>query len=338
MIKAGIAGFGFMGKMHFNCYQSLDDFKVIAICDIDKTKLNPEPDKVGNINYEQEKLDFNGLALYQDFDTMIKECELDVISITLPTHLHCQYSIKALEAGINVMCEKPMALDLKSCDNMITAAEKNGKILQIGHCIRFWPEYSETKKIIDSGTYGRVKAAYFERLSMTPVWSSNNWMLSEDKSGGAIVDLHIHDIDYIHYVFGTPKAVYARAVKGPSAGLDHVVANYIYDDDKVISAEGGWMMKQGFGFKMAFKIILEEATVIYDMSQKPSLIIYTSDNQTIVPEIGSSNGYLMELEHFANSVINNTTDGIASPDESRKSVYIALQEKKSFQTATAVML
>ena len=223
MINVGIIGFGFMGKMHFNCYRKMKNVRVAAMCDIEPDKFTRKGGTAGNIKGADKPLDFTGVELFHDFDAMLKKADLDAISITLPTYLHCEYTLKALKAGLNVLCEKPMAMTVQECEKMAAAAQKSRRILQVGHCIRFWPEYAKTKEIIDSGKYGKVKAATFQRLSLTPTWSWQNWLLDNRKSGGANLDLHIHDSDYVQYLFGMPKSVFSRGAKSPSKALDHEI-------------------------------------------------------------------------------------------------------------------
>jgi len=174
MIKVGIVGLGFMGKMHFNCYKALNDVQIAAICDIDENKFKDTGGTAGNIEGAEKPLDLTGIGLYTDFDKMLAESGLDALSVTLPTPLHSDFTCKALSAGVNVLCEKPMALSVELCKKMIATSKKAKKVLQIGHCIRFWPEYAEVKNIIDSGKYGKVKAATFQRLSLSPTWSWKN--------------------------------------------------------------------------------------------------------------------------------------------------------------------
>jgi len=190
MIRVGILGFGFMGKMHFNCYKANKNALIVAICDADKQKIESGEGTTGNINGAEQAVDLSGLELYTDFDKILKEANLDALSITLPTFLHKEFTIKALEAGVNVLCEKPIAINLSECEAMISAAQNSGKVLQIGHCVRFWPEYAKTKQLVASGQYGKVLAASFRRLSAPPVWSWQGWLLKESSSGGAIFDLH----------------------------------------------------------------------------------------------------------------------------------------------------
>lgn len=332
MVNVGIVGLGFMGKMHFRCYKANKNVKIAAICDIDEKKFKETGGTAGNISGADKPLDFKGVSFYTDFDKMLKEAELDAISITLPTYLHCQYTLKALKAGLHTFCEKPMAMTVNDCKKMADAAKAGKRILQVGYCIRFWPEYAKLKEIVDSGKYGKVLAATFQRLSLTPTWSWNNWLMDKNKSGGATLDLHIHDSDYVQYLFGMPKEVFARGVKGPSGDYDHIVANYIYNDGKVVTAEGGWVMKPGFGFEMSFNVMLERATISYDCTRSPAFKIAPAKGEVIVPKVSSGDGYSCELEYFIKTISGKSVSKVITPQDSLNSVKIVLAEKKSCAT------
>ncbi|MHB0946798.1 MAG: Gfo/Idh/MocA family protein [Sedimentisphaerales bacterium] len=328
MVRVGIIGLGFMGKMHFRCYKANKNVKLVAICDIDEKKFADKGGTAGNISGADKPLDFKGVSLYTNFDKMLKEAELDAVSITLPTYLHCQYTLKALKAGVHTFCEKPMAMNVGECQKMIDAAKAAKKLLQIGHCIRFWPEYAKLKEIVDSGKYGKVLAATFQRLSLTPTWSWDNWLLDGKRSGGATLDLHIHDSDYVQYLFGMPKEVFSRGVKGQSKDIDHIVTNYIYDG-KVVTAEGGWTMKPGFGFEMSFNVMLEGATISYDCTRSPTFKLAPAKGDVIIPTVAKGDGYSIELEHFVKAVSGKSVPQIITPKDSLNSVRIVLAEKKS---------
>jgi len=336
MIRVGVTGLGFMGKMHSKCYQGLEGARLAAICDIDESKLKGTSEAAGNIEGAEEPLDLSGVELYSDFDKMLAEADLDAVSITLPSYLHMEYTIKALKAGLNVLCEKPMAINETQCGEMIAAANKSGKILQIGHCIRFWPEYARTKKIIDSGEYGGVKALTFQRLSLTPTWSWDNWLMDAEKSGGAILDLHIHDSDFVQYVFGMPKVVSSRGVIGPSGDFDHIVTQYIYNDDKVITAEGGWLMTPGFGFEMSFNLMLEKATIVYDCTREPAFKVCPAEGDAFTPEVEAGDGYSLEIAHFVKAVGGESVAEITTPSQSLDSVRVVLAERRSAQSGREV--
>jgi len=338
MIRVGILGFGFMGKMHFNCYKENEDALVVAICDSDKQKIESGEGTAGNINGAEGTVDLSGIELYTDFDKMLKEAKLDAVSITLPTFLHKEFTIKALEAGVNVLCEKPIAMDVSECEAMIAAAKNSGRILQIGHCVRFWPEYARTKQLVASGQYGKVLAASFRRLSAPPVWSWNGWLLKESSSGGAIFDLHIHDSDFIQYLFGMPNAVRTYAVKGPYSDFDHVSTSYIYNDTKVVTAEGGWIMTPSFGFEMSFYVVLEKAAIVFDCTRKPVFKVCTLENDTFEPDVESGDGYSLEIAHFLRKIKGQNVPEIITPEESLASVKLVLAEKQSAQSGKEIVI
>ena len=204
-MRVGIVGFGFMGMEHLKCYRTLRGVRVTAICDGDRARLKGSGKMEGNIGGDDAALDLGDIAIYTDFEKMLAEEQLDAVSITLPTFMHRDFTVKTIDAGAHVLCEKPMAMNTEQCEDMIAAAKTNKRILQIGHCIRFWPEYAKAKQIVDSGKYGDVLAALFGGSVPVPGWSWKNWLIHAKQSGGAIMDLHIHDADYIQYLFGLPQ-------------------------------------------------------------------------------------------------------------------------------------
>jgi len=338
MLRIGIVGWGFMGKMHFRCYKSDTNVEVTAICDVDAKQLQNASGVTGNISGAEDDLDLSNIALYSDLSKMLAEEKLDALSIASPTFLHASQTIEALNAGVHVFCEKPMALNSGDCREMAEVAKQSGKTLQIGHCIRFWPEYVQAKEIIDSQKYGKVLAATFQRLSLTPTWSWDNCFLDGKRSGGAMLDLHIHDTDYVQYVFGMPKEVFSRGVIGPSGEFDHTVTQYFYGNDCVITAEGGWIMAPGFGFEMSFKIMLEKVTLVYSSAQEPTFRIFPIDGETIIPEIPTGDGYSFEIQHFVDTLSGKAVPSIITPEQSGDSVKIIEAEKESIRNNDKISL
>ncbi|MBT3716544.1 MAG: Gfo/Idh/MocA family oxidoreductase [Deltaproteobacteria bacterium] len=338
MLRIGIVGWGFMGKMHFRCYKSDANVEVTAICDADAKKLQNSSGVSGNISGAEDDLDLSNIVLYSDLSKMLAEKKIDALSIASPTFLHASQTIEALNEGVHVFCEKPMALNSGDCREMTEVAKQSGKTLQIGHCIRFWPEYVQAKEIIDSQKYGKVLAATFQRLSLTPTWSWDNFFLDGKRSGGAMLDLHIHDTDYVQYVFGMPKEVFSRGVIGPSGEYDHTVTQYLYGNDSVITAEGGWIMAPGFGFEMSFKIMLEKVTLVYSSAQEPTFRIFPIDGETIIPEIPTGDGYSFEIQHFVDTLSGKAVPSIITPEQSGDSVKIIEAEKESIRNNDKISL
>ena len=338
MPRVGIVGFGFMGRMHYARWKALEGADVVAICDANPNIVEDTKKAVGNIEGAANQVDFDSLDLYSDYNKMLTESKLDAVSITLPTFMHPNFSVKALEAGLHVLCEKPMALNVDDCRHMITAAAQSRKVLMIGHCIRFWPEYAKTKEIVDSGEYGKVIAATFQRLGAAPTWGDDNWFSDEARSGGVALDLHIHDTDYVQYLFGMPKSVFSRQAKAAAGSAIHITTQYIYDDDKVVTAEGGWAMTPAFGFEMSFNIALEKATIVYDCTRTPAFRVCPAQGEAFTPEVADGDGYSIEIAHFAALTAGRDVARVTTLAGSLDSVKIVLAEKESAEKDRTVLL
>ena len=164
-LKAALVGVGSMGRGHLDNYVKLlkedSDIEIVALCDIDEKKFtNYKADfNLGPVG--EDGYDFDKFRLYTDLDEMLeKETALDMVTIALPTYLHAWGTIKCLNKGINVLCEKPMAPTYEDCMAMIEAAEKNGKFLMIGQCLRFATPYLTLKKYVDETYKGAVVTVF----------------------------------------------------------------------------------------------------------------------------------------------------------------------------------
>ena len=312
MIKVGVIGLGFMGGVHLRNWQTVSGAKVVAVCDANPVTSTA---KQGNLDIDSDPLDLDGVAIYTDVAEMLATEQLDAVSITLPTHLHKAISIQALESGVHVLCEKPMALNVPDCDAMIAAADKAGKQLMIAQCIRFWPEYVWAKMAVENGEYGNVLAADFSRLTYAPMWADDSWLSDPSKSGGLALDLHIHDIDFIQYLFGVPERIH-------SVGTRHVQTHLDYGDDRVITATASWAMPESFGFQMSFKIMFEKAALVFDGT---ALTLYPSEGDSFEPELEKGEGYKGEIEHFASLIAGTNTKRVITPKQARESVRMALE-------------
>jgi predicted dehydrogenase len=340
MVKVGVLGIGFMGKMHFNTYRAYRRSKVVALSDLDPKKLAGDWSAIaGNIaDARAAKVDLSGLRLYAPPSDLFKDPDVEVVDITLPTYLHAKYAVEALEAGKHVVCEKPIAISLAECDRMIAAAKAAGRLLFIAHCIRFWPEYKVLKQLIASGRYGKVQGASFWRKSSTPRWSWDNWLLDAPRSGSAIVDLHVHDTDYVNYVFGVPAAVYSSGVVGAvsNTGVDAVVTHYVYPNGPHVTAEGNWALAPGFGFTHGFCVVLEKATIEMDLKGQKPLTIHPMKGKSITPKLPKDDGYVAELKHFVDCIAKGKGSDVVTAQDARNALAVCLAEVRSVRTGKAV--
>lgn len=337
--RVAIVGFGFMGRMHYGNWMKMKGAEVVALCDRNLDQFT-EPIVGGNIEGADTTTDFGDAVIYDDFDRMLAEAKPDVISLTLPTPLHVPLTLKALAAGVSVLCEKPMALTAKDCDIMVQAAEKapKGAKLMVAHCLRFWPCYVYLKKLVESKKYGAVKAASFRRFSAPPGWQKGDvWFKDESRSGGVALDLHIHDTDMVNYLFGMPKAVTSQAAYGSEGEMQYISTLYDYDG-MAITAEGSWIMTPSLGFEATFMVTFEKAVVIMDGRRQQPLCVYPLRGKAFEPKLKTGEGYEYEIKWFLDVLNGKAVEQVTTPQESRDSVKLIDAEKRSAKIGRRVAI
>ncbi len=342
MIKAGIIGIGSMGRGHLNNYMKFmrenRGIELVAICDVDKAKFENYKADFNLEGMADGQFDFSKFHCYTDVDDMLaNEKELDMVSVIVPTYLHCEISCKCLEHGINVFCEKPMALNEEECQKMIDTAKKNGKRLMIGQCLRFWAEYKYLKESIETNRYGKVIAAYFYRGGSTPLWSYNDWYHKKELGGGAIYDQHIHDVDMVNFLFGLPQKVCSTGINYyEGSGYDAVSTNYIYPEAMVVNSQNDWCQACGFG--AFYRVNFEKATLVYD-SNGLTVADATDRNGKIDPYYKGTSykpvtftgdgAYEAEILYFADCIRNNKPVEYNTPEESMATIKLVHAEIES---------
>ena len=125
MIRVGIVGLGFMGRMHYRCWKALPGATIAAICEANPKVLAAAGEAPkGNVEGAADHIDLRTVQVYSDLNELLASKSVDALSITLPTWLHADTTVKSLEAGVHVLCEKPMALNLADCDRMVGRGEE----------------------------------------------------------------------------------------------------------------------------------------------------------------------------------------------------------------------
>lgn len=338
-LRVAIVGFGFMGRMHYGIWKQKKGAEVVALCDSNPAQFT-EPVQGGNLEGADTSTDFGDAVIYHDFTQMLNETKPDVISLTLPTALHPKLTIQALEAGVSVLCEKPMALSVADCTKMIAAAKKapNGAKLMIAQCLRFWPAFQFLKKIIDTQKYGAPLAASFRRYSPLPGWGKGkSWFCDESRSGGMALDLHIHDSDLVQFLFGMPTGVTSHATYHEGGAMQYI--STLYDIENVtVTAEGSWCMSPVCGFECNYIVTFEKATIIFDPKRPDALTIYPVKGKAIQPKLPKQDGYYFEIDWFFRQLRGEEVPCWTTPEASRDSVALVEAEKRSAKTGKRVKI
>jgi len=222
-LRVGICGYGGLGRMHVGNMMLMDDIEIVAVCDNNPKNLGQAEIKT-NIQNNIPAFDIRSCRTYTDYRKMLKKEKLDAVVTALPTNIHAQYAVMAMDAGLHLFSEKPMALSAKDCDRMIKARDENKVQLQIGQVLRFWPEYEALKDAVSSKRYWRIQPLTMTRIGGYSTWTDPNWFNDGKLSGGAIMDLHLHDVDWAQHALGLPQAICAAGTRGLSGEVDDVTA------------------------------------------------------------------------------------------------------------------
>ncbi|MDR1263750.1 MAG: Gfo/Idh/MocA family oxidoreductase [Oscillospiraceae bacterium] len=331
MIRIGLVGVGAMGRGHLEVYIRLmkedPEIKLTALCDVDPKRFETQ---TGTLNIEgvgKDQIDFSQFHLYNDFDRMLAEEPLDMVDLVIPTYLHAPNAVKALEKGLHVFCEKPMALTPELCQRMIDAAAASGKQHMIGQCLRFWPAYEKLKEFVDGGELGKPTSGYYARFGGTPQGSFENWYLDESRSGGCLLDQHIHDVDMVNWLFGLPESVSTRGVNmNPGAGIDALSSIYRYPGMS-ITTEDDWSLNgKDMKFKMLFRQNFERGAVVFEDNV---LTVYPNGELSYVPHLPEDNGYYRELRYFLDRVNDDKPITVAPLTSTRDTIRLATAERES---------
>ena len=312
MIKVALIGIGGMGNVHFRSYKKMNNVELIAVADV-RTEM------------AREKLGDHPALVFSTIDELLENVKPDMIDICTPSYLHKEIAVKALEAGIHVLSEKPMSLNTEDTAEIIAAAEKSGKLFMTAHVVRFMTPYHYLKSVVDSAELGAPVHVEMKRTSAIPKWSWEDWMRNVEKSGGAPIDLSIHDIDFAQYVFGDPKEVSAvhYTLKNNS---DYIVSNLIYDGFAV-TITGGWYCCD-LKFSAEYRAIFENGYVesrdgkIYKNGEEITIAQGDVSEDTGI-NISGVDGYATEIAYFVDCIENGRRPEIVTPESSQNSIRLA---------------
>lgn len=332
MVYVAIIGAGFMGRTHLTAYEAMDNAKVSAVCDLNEAQ--------GRALAEQA-----GCEWYADGEEMLRSARVDVVDICLPTFLHEQYALLGARYKKHILCEKPVSLSMESLDRMLNAADSAGVQFAVGQAVRFWPEYVKTKELYQSGALGQVKYARASRLSVHPAWSE--WYRKPENSGGGLFDLHLHDVDYLCYIFGRVKQVYAVGQKNAVGCWNHVATSLTFENGVQATAEGIIEMPAGFPFTMELNVVGDQKAVSYRMRAGNNLEdVASAIRETWLyggpaPEkldIEPYDAYQRELEHFIGHIDSGTPITAITPQDVRHVLGVILAVRQSLETGRTVAL
>ena len=337
MIRVGVVGLGMMGLTHLDAYLRRDDARVVAICDADEDRLSGKVSAAGNIAGQAMSTvsELTEVERFTDIYQVIGNAEIDLVDICLPTDLHVKFGCEVLNADQHLMIEKPLARTAADATKLLDAAQNAKGNAFVGHCMRFWPGWTWLREAIQDGRFGKVFAAKFHRLVDHP---GGPFYSDGSRSGGAALDLHIHDTDFVQFCFGMPKAVTSFGYSNLTSEPDHLISHYQYDKVPFVIAEGSWAMAQGYTFNMGFTVNFEKATAVYDSEKSSPLRLYEKGKESVDVPVDDIMGYDLEIEYMLQCIAQGKAPTVVTVEDALNTIRIVEAEVESCGSGKTVSI
>ena len=347
MVRVGIVGIGFMGWIHWLAYQRASGVEVRAIATRDEAKRRGDWTSIrGNFGPPGGHVDLSQVAIYDDIAKMVAAPDIDVVDICLPPHLHLAAALQAFEHGKHVFCEKPLAVSLADCDQLVAAAKKSGRQLIVGHVLPFFPEFAAARRMVESEEYGRPIGGMFKRIISDPTWLTDFY--DAQRVGGPVVDLHVHDAHFIRTLFGMPQSVSAVGrLRGEVVESFQALFRFA-DQSIVVGASSGVIPSQGRPFTHGFELQLERATLQFELAafadgqvEVMPLKVLTSDGQVVRPQAGPHDdieGFVSEIDELKRAVESNSPSPLLGGEMARDAIAICHAVSKSVMERQEIRL
>jgi len=331
MLNIGLIGAGRIAHVHAQSLHKVAGAKLVAVADVIYDRALEFANKYG--------VEASGI------DALLENKEIDGVIICSPTYAHADQVLKAAAARKHIFCEKAIAVELREADQMIAAAKRAGVIFMVGHVLRFMPEYLTARELIESGTIGKPLTIYTARFTNLGGGSWQGWFL-DPKRGLAVLDVYIHDLDYITWILGKGKTVVSKGWRGPTGAWVHISSTIEYPDGQWASAEGGCAVPPCFPFTMFLRVICEEGALVFNFEgtsyaspREKKLILYKKGKRLPeYPAVSTEDPYEAQMRYFVECVRKGQEPQRGRAEDARTALEIALAARRSLELGEAVEL
>jgi UDP-N-acetylglucosamine 3-dehydrogenase len=315
-MRVGVVGAGFIGAIHLSAYANMPEVEVVGVAD-----ARPETAAAGAA--------LVGARAYSSYEDLLVTEDVEVVDVCLPTAYHRDLALRAGRAGKHVILEKPIARTLEDAEAILEAFSGTENRLFVGHVVRFFPEYARIKAMIDAGDLGTVGVARTSRRSpFLTGW--NDWYADWRMSGGVLLDLVIHDFDFLRWSLGEVERVYARGVLGREFNrLDYALVTLRFEGGAIAHVEGQWGYPGPFNYSI--EVAGSRALVTADSTESQPI-------QMLGGEVGPGESpFRTELEHFVRCIATGV-EPVVGPNDAYEALRIGLAATESVLSGEPVTL
>ncbi|MFC6734135.1 Gfo/Idh/MocA family protein [Haladaptatus sp. DYSN1] len=300
MIAIGIVGRGLMARTHALRYARLPNAAVVGVA----ARGRPT-------DFATEVTD--GATAYPDAETMFADADLDAVDICTPTDTHRELVEAAVDHGLAIRCEKPLARTLTDSRAIVDAVTAADVPFCPGHVVRFFPEYETAKRRIEDGVIGTVGNVRAFRES--PFAALGSWYQNRARSGGALFDLALHDFDFLRWVCGDVERVFAR--RSVVGNEEYALTTLRFADGTVGHVDSRWSDREDGELLTRFEFSGTDGHIDYDSTESNPIEVKRGEVPPLSDPVEmplATDPYTRQLEHFLACVEGDATPRVTAAD------------------------
>lgn len=327
MIGVAVIGFGVMGHRHAAAYLNAAaaglPVELRAICSRHGIEAAASGSNLaelaGDVPLDPDRVRLTGVL-----KDVLEDDAIQAVSICTWTDTHVDIAVRALAAGKHVLVEKPAAIRAERIVPLLEAARQATTLCVPALVMRWWPGWPWLRDQVRAGTFGAVRSASFLRVGAMPDWAK--FYSQFERSGGALVDLHVHDVDFLRWCFGDPAEVSSMG------SLSRVSSLYRYPGGPSHAAiEGGWTQTRAVPFKMRYAVEFDDAVADFDVSREAQVLL-TWKGETTPVTLPAENPYDAEVADFVRGVLEGRAELRATVADAYGAARIIDAERRSLET------
>lgn len=326
MTRFGLVGAGGMAGVYADRIADIDGAEVTAVA---------SPNSAESFVAEHAP----GATAYADAETLCEEADVDAAAVLTPTHTHPAVVETAADHGLGIVCEKPLARTLEGARAVADAVESAGVPFLTAHVTRFFPEYVAAKERVEDGAIGTPGVLRARRAFGYE--GARGWFDDHEKSGGVLLDLAVHDFDYLRWVFGGVEHVFTRHVEWEREGRSEVSLTLLrFESGAVGHVEAWWVEVPGVPFTTAFEFAGDDGLLEFENDVRPVREFGPDGVHVPRDPVGDDlplrrDGYRRQLEHFVD-VVAGEADPAVPVEEGVASMRVSLAALESAERGVPV--
>lgn len=316
MYRVGIVGANLYGRIYGQTFAKQAETQLVGL-------VSARGDR------ETELAAQLGVKHYENLSQMLDEANLDILCVCSTTAEHLDHTLLATAAGVNVLCDRPIAMTVEEALQMTAAVAKAKVIFMVGHVLRFWPEYVVAQELLSSGELGQIQSITTSRVSGTLSTPWQTRLLDPDLGLGALEAL-IHDLDYLGWVQGRPASIYAHGIKASSGAWGQMQCLLKFANGSQAQVESSYLVPLAFPLSMYLRVLADKGTLVFEFrgalsdrgTSTRTLMVTRANGTPEVLEVPSGDAYGNQIAYFLRCVETGQQPELGSAEQATDALQI----------------